>query len=122
MAHFAELDDNNVVLRVIVVNDSDEADGENFCHKLLGGRWKQTSYNTRGNIHQLGGTPFRKNYAGIGYRYDDQLDAFIPPPPFPSWVLNEDTCLWEPPIPYPTDGNSYVWDETSQHWVAILNL
>lgn len=112
MAHFAQLDENNVVLQVIVVNNSELVDdqgvereerGISFCQSLFGAetRWAQTSYNAN----------FRKNYAGIGYSYDDGRDAFIPPKPYPSWVLNEDTCLWEAPVPYPADGNSYVWHE-----------
>lgn len=116
MAHFAQLDENNIVQQVIVVNNteclSDGVESENvgieFCKSLLGSAtvWKQTSYN--GNI--------RKNYAAIGYTYDEQRDAFIPPKPFQSWMLDEDTCLWGPPIPYPTDGNLYEWDESTQSW------
>jgi len=79
----------------------------------------QTSYNTRGGVHLLGGTPLRKNYAGVGYLYDEMRDAFIPPKPYPSWSLNEQTCLWDAPIPYPTDGDSYTWDEDNQTWVAV---
>jgi len=119
MAHFAELDEANTVVRVIVVGDEHESEGEDFCHRLLGGRWKQTSYNTRGNVHQTGGVPFRKNYAGIGYTYDAMLDGFIPPQPFPSWNLNTTTGLWEAPIPYPTDGQFYRWDETAQEWILV---
>lgn len=118
MAHFAELDSNNTVLRVIVVNNNDILDsngqeseevGINFCKGLFGGEWKQTSYNAN----------FRKNYAGIGYTYDGVLDAFIPPQPYPSWVLNQSTCLWEAPVPMPTDGQLYSWDEATQSWVVI---
>ena len=131
MAHFAQLDENNVVLQVIVVSNEDAGpspgvQGEAFCTDLLGGRWKQTSYNTRGGVHYNpatnepdGGTPFRKNYAGIGYTFDESRDAFIPPKPFPSWVLNEDTCWWEAPVPYPTDGNPYMWDESVTNWVPV---
>ena len=131
MAHFAQLDENNVVLQVIVVSNEDAGpspgvQGEAFCTDLLGGRWKQTSYNTRGGVHYNpatnepdGGTPFRKNYAGIGYTFDESRDAFIPPKPFPSWVLNEDTCWWEAPVPYPTDGNRYIWDESVMNWVPV---
>jgi hypothetical protein len=116
MAHFVELDANNVVLRGIVVANADTASadgtekeyiGQAFCERLLGGTWKQTSYN--GN--------FRKNYAGIGYTYDAGRDAFIPPQPFPSWVLDEDTCLWNAPTPMPTDGKFYAWDEATQTWI-----
>ena len=96
MAHFAELDENNIVLRVIVVDDAHEDDGENWCNALLGGRWKQTSYNTNRGKHRLDGTPFRKNYAGIGSFYDSDRDAFISPEPEEDgWVLNEETCWWE---------------------------
>ena len=118
MAHFAELDTDNIVLRVIVVSDDNEADGENWCKNLLGGNWKQTSYNN--NI--------RKNYAGIGFTYDASRDAFIPPQPFPSWTLIDDTCQWKPPIDYPTPDDSltlYDWDESayqadnSTGWVKI---
>ena len=118
MAHFAELDSNNTVLRVIVVNNNNILDsngqeseevGINFCKGLFGGEWKQTSYNAN----------FRKNYAGIGYTYDGVLDAFIPPQPYPSWVLNQETCLWEAPVPMPTDGQLYGWDEATQSWVVI---
>jgi hypothetical protein len=78
--------------------------------------WVQTSYNTHGGVHQLGGEPLRKNYAGIGYRYDTERDAFIPPTPYPSWKLNEDTCLWDAPIPYPSDNKEYIWNEAAQEW------
>jgi hypothetical protein len=117
MAHFAELDSNNVVLRVVVVANKDTADadgvekeyiGAAFCESLLGGIWKQTSYN--GNI--------RKNYAGIGYTYDETLDAFLAPQPYPSWVLDEN-AQWQAPVPYPTDGKNYSWDEATQSWVEV---
>ena len=101
MAHFAELDSNNTVLRVIVVSDDNEAEGENYCHDLLGGNWKQTSYNN--NI--------RKNFAGIGFTYDTAKDAFIPPQPYVSWTLDETTCQWKPPVDYPSDGKVYKWKE-----------
>jgi len=121
MAHFAELDDNNVVLRVIVVHNNDcldangnesETVGAGFCSKLFGGNWKQTSYH--GNI--------RKNYAGVGYTYRADIDAFVPPQPYPSWTLNTNTAQWEPPVPYPTDGKRYTWDETTQSWVAVESM
>jgi hypothetical protein len=123
MAHFAELGENNVVLQVIVVSDNDapsEEAGANFCRNLLGGTWKQTSYNTAGGQHKLGGTPFRKNYAGIGFTYDSTKDAFIPPKPYASWILNEDTCLWESPVPYPTDDKPYTWDEETVNWKEVV--
>ena len=119
MAHFAQLNDENLVTQVIVVSNQDTADkdgveneaiGIEFCTNLLGGRWVQTSYNA--NI--------RKNYAGIGYKYDATLDAFIPPQPFESWTLNEETAQWEAPTPYPDDGKRYSWDEATTSWVEIV--
>jgi hypothetical protein len=118
MAHFAKLDENNVVLEVNVIDNKNLLDsngieqeevGVAFLVQWSGGytNWKQTSYN--GNI--------RKNYAGIGYTYDATRDAFIPPKPYASWLLNEDTCVWESPVPYPNDGNYYVWDEATTNWV-----
>lgn len=118
MAHFAEIDENNIVLRVIVVSDldckdSDENESEEvgalFCANLFGGTWKQTSYNSR----------IRKNYASIGAKFDAERDAFIPPQPFTGWALNEETCQWEPPIPYPADGKMYIWLEETQSWVLF---
>jgi len=120
MAHFAQLDSNNIVTQVLVVNNSEILDDNNveqeslgvtFLQGLLGSdtTWKQTSYS--GNI--------RKNYAGIGYTYDSSRDAFIPPQPYASWVLNETTCLWEAPVPYPTDDNFYDWNETDQQWDQV---
>lgn len=103
MAHFAELDNNNIVKRVIVVSDDNETEGENYCHDLLGGNWKQTSYNAT----------IRKNYAAKGYTYDAARNAFIPPQPFPSWLLDESTCQWKPPVDYPSDGKKYQWEETT---------
>lgn len=119
MAHFAELDENNIVIRVLVTDNNDPAGDEGYSWLVnnLGGTWIQTSYNTRAGVHLLGGTPLRKNYAGIGFTYDAERDAFIPPKPFDSWVLNEETCTWEPPIPKPTDG-LYVWNEELEAWVA----
>lgn len=121
MAYFAEVDDTNRVLRVLSVNDSDEHRGEEFLSidLGLGGRWVQTSYNTHGGVHVNGGTPLRKNYAGVGFTFDEERDAFIPPQPFSSWTLDEETCLWQPPVPYPLDDRVYVWDEGSQEWQAI---
>lgn len=108
MSHFAELDAGNVVLRVIVA-EQDFVDA-------LPGIWVQTSYNTRGGIHIGGGVPLRKNYAGPGYTYDEARDAFIPPQPYTSWVLNESSCLWSAPVAYPDDEQMYVWDEPSVSW------
>jgi len=120
MAHFAELDSNNVVLRVVIIANKDTADadgvekeyiGAAFCESVLGGTWKQTSYN--GNI--------RKNYAGIGYTYRADIDAFVPPQPYASWVLDEN-AQWQAPIPYPTDGKRYEWDESTQSWVEVQGV
>jgi hypothetical protein len=118
MAHYAVLDENNVVTQVTVgKNENETFEGQTInWEQHYGG--KRTSYNTYGGVHQLGGTPFRKNYAGIGYTYDSTRDAFIPPQPFPSWVLNEDTCLWQSPVPMPTDGQLYNWDEATTSWVV----
>lgn len=118
MAHFAQLDENNIVVQVIVGVDEPH-DGEAIYFQTTGKVWKKTSYNTVGGIHLLGGTPFRKNYAGIGFTYDAQRDAFIPPQQYPSWLLNEQTCQWESPVPYPSDDNKYVWDESTTSWVAL---
>lgn len=119
MAHFAELDENNVVLRVLVGNNDDPNEGHDWLVENLGGTWVKTSYNTHGGVHSEGGTPLRKNYAGIGYTYDEDRDAFIPPKPFDSWTLNEDTCLWEAPVEYPADGKMYTWDEDATNWVEV---
>jgi hypothetical protein len=112
MAHFAKLDADNKVTWVGVFRD-DETEETVTLRK--GGVWKKTSYNTLGGVHKLGGTPLRKNYAGIGYAYDAGRDAFIPPQPFPSWTLNEETCLWDPPVPHP--GGMVQWDEDLLDWV-----
>lgn len=123
MAHYAFLDIDNIVTQVIVGRDEDEvvdgiSDWEAYYGQLHNLRCLRTSYNTQGGQHASGGTPFRKNYAGIGYSYSDELDAFIPPKPFESWVLNEETCLWEAPVPYPGEGSDiYTWDEENQTWV-----
>jgi hypothetical protein len=121
MAHFAEIDGQGVVLRVLVVDNAQENDGQNFLANTLGlgGTWVKTSYNTSGGVHALGGTPFRKNYAGIGYTYDSGRDAFIPPKPFASWTLNETSCLWEAPVAYPTDGERYTWNEETTSWDLV---
>jgi hypothetical protein len=116
MSHFAKLDENNVVIYVTVGRDEDD---ENELIARTGDVYRKTSYNTRGGVHQFGGTPFRKNYAGLGYTYDTQRDAFIPPKPYNSWTLNEDTCLWQPPVERPVDDNMYEWDEDSLSWRMI---
>ena len=127
MAHFAELGNDNIVLRVIVVHNNEllddngqesEEKGANFCRNLFGGTWVQTSYN--GNK--------RKNYAGIGYKFDTQRDAFIPPKPFASWVLNEETCQWNAPVPMPADAGTgeppkrYNWDEPTVSWKEVTTF
>jgi len=118
MAHFAEIDQLGIVKRVIVVANSDcldadgnesEAVGVAFCTNLFGGSWVQTSYNNN----------FRVRFAGISYRYDEARDAFIPPQPYVSWIFNETTLDWDPPVPYPTDGKIYTWDEATQQWVEV---
>jgi len=122
MAHFAELNEDNIVQRVIVVDNKDCLDangieseevGEAFCHNLLGGTWKQTSYNAN----------FRKNYAGSGYVYDSSKDAFISPQPFSKWILNEETCQWEAPVAYPDDDKFYIWNDNKGEWEesSLLN-
>jgi hypothetical protein len=119
MAHYAQLDANNVVIQVIAGIDENTKDGELYYQMETGKKWKRTSYNTHGGVHTLDGTPFRKNYAGIGYTYDFERDAFIPPKPFNSWVLNENTCLWESPIEYPNDDKRYIWSDETNNWVEF---
>lgn len=125
MAHYALIDQQTMIVAEVFVGreETDFVDGiddwETY-YSLEGFFCRRTSYNTRGGVHINGGTPFRKNYAGIGYIYDELRDAFIPPQPFASWTLNEDSCLWEPPVPHPADGQMYEWDESSLNWV-ILN-
>ena len=118
MAHFAELDNTNKVTRVIVVNNDDIIDadgneseqvGKQFCLQFGAGPWIQTSYNRT----------FRKNYAGIGYTYDETRDSFIPIKRFDSWILDEETCQWTPPVPYPQDGKRYYWNEPTQEWIEL---
>jgi hypothetical protein len=115
MAHFAELNENNIVQKVIVIDNKDCLDangveseevGAAFCHNLFGGIWKQTSYNAN----------FRKNYAGIGYTYDSSKDAFISPKPFDTWIFNEETCQWDPPTSPPVDGKFYIWNNNKGEW------
>ena len=121
MAHYAFLDKNNIVTEVIVgKNEGEEGrDWEKWYGEFRGQVCKRTSYNTFGGIHRNGGSPFRKNYAAIGYFYDENLDAFIPPKPFNSWTLNDQTCQWEAPAAMPTDGQMYTWDEATTSWVRI---
>jgi hypothetical protein len=113
MSHFAQIDENNIVTQVLVI-EQDVVDTGLFGEPSS---FVQTSYNTYGGVHKLGGTPLRKNYAGIGYTYDSQRDAFIPPKPFDSWVINEDTCQWDAPVAKPDDGKMYNWDEATTSWV-----
>jgi hypothetical protein len=129
MASFAKIGLNNKVIEVLsvvneVLHDSNgveqEVNGIDFLTKLTGYPvWKQTSYNTHAGVHDNGGTPLRKNHAGIGYTYDEDRDAFIPKKPFNSWILNESTCLWEAPVAYPNDNEKYTWNELTLSWDLV---
>jgi hypothetical protein len=129
MASFAKIGLNNKVIGVLSVHNNvlkdaggieQEVLGIDFLTKLYGWSiWKQTSYNTVGGVHKLDGTPFRKNHAGIGYTYDEDRDAFIPPKNYPSWTLNEDTCRWEAPVAYPDDDKLYKWNEETTSWDLV---
>ncbi len=123
MAHFAKLDENNIVISVHTVSNdvaTDETVGINYLKNLYKWEnWKQCSYNTFGGEHKLGGTPFRKNYPGSGYTYDSTRDAFISSQPYPSWILNETSCLWDPPVACPDDDGSYEWNESTTSWDTI---
>jgi hypothetical protein len=129
MASFAKIGLNSKVIEVLSVNNEVLKDssgvereelGIQFLNELTGWPiWKQTSYNTKAGIHSNGGTPFRKNHAGIGYTYDEDRDAFIPKKPYNSWTLNENTCQWESPVIYPTDGKRYDWNETNLNWELV---
>lgn len=114
MAHYAKILDGKVIDIIVAEEEFFDTFVDNSA-----GTWIQTSYNTKGGVHSEGGTPLRKNYAGIGFTYDKTRDAFIPPQPFPSWTLDEDTCLWECPVAYPDDGNMYEWNETNQTWDEV---
>ena len=132
MASFAKLNSENIVTTVEsvvneVLKDSNGIEQEQLGIQFLknlynepNAIWKQTSYNTLGNVHSLGGTSFRKNHAGIGYTYDENRDAFIPQKPYNSWILNEETCNWEAPIAYPNDGERYSWNEETQSWTLQI--
>lgn len=131
MAHYAFLDENNVVTEIIVGKDEGNFDWESQYGSFRGQACKRTSFNTRGGVYYdpITNEPsadqskaFRKNYAGIGYTYDSILDAFIPPKPYASWTLNEDTCLWDAPVAYPDDGKRYTWDEATTNWVEVNNV
>lgn len=128
MAHFCKLDENNIVTFIVVGRDEDNGKEDELSLRT-GDVYKQTSYNTRGGIYydSITGLPgedqskaFRKNYAGIGYLYDKNRDAFIPPKPFNSWILDESSCLWNSPVPYPNDGKRYSWDENSLLWIELI--
>lgn len=121
MAHYAFLDENYIVTEVIVGKDESNFDWERYYGDIRGQLCKRTSYNTIGGVHKNGGTPLRKNYAGLGFTYDPIRDAFIAPKPYPSWFLNEETCRWEAPVPYPNDGQMYSWDESTKSWVLSIN-
>ena len=126
MAHFVELDENNVVINGVVVHNNEllidgvenEQKGIDFCVAHFGGNWIQTSYNTRGGVHSESGTPLRKNYAGIGYEWDGV--GFFAPQPYPSWTKDSETYLWEAPTPMPTDGKRYKWVEEDLNWEEII--
>ena len=126
MAHYALVDENNIVVKVIAGVDENAVvngitDWEQFYSEKTGYTAVRTSYNTSRGVHKTGGTPFRGNYAGIGYTYNKtEFDAFIPPKPYPSWVLNTETFCWDAPVPYPQDGNEYVWDEASVSWTLYV--
>jgi len=129
MSHFAKLDENNVVIFVTVGRQEDDGKEEELFERT-GDVYKQTSYNTRGGIHYNPETgepsedqskAFRKNYSGVGFTYDEDRDAFIPPKPFDSWILNEETCWWESPIPYPENGGVYSWNEENQSWEEMVD-
>jgi len=124
MAHYAFLDENNIVTEVIVGKNEGEdgVDWEVQYGNFRGQICKRTSYNTVNGEHTNGGTPFRKNYAGIGYTYSYDLDAFIPPQPYPSWVLDEQTCNWNAPSSPPNDGQMYIWDEPTLSWIIAEGL
>ena len=124
MSHFAEIDENNIVIRVIVI-DQENIDTGNWGPPDT---WIKTSYNTRGGVHYApnshtpdGGVALRKNYAGIGFTYDSTKDAFIAPKPYPSWTLNEDTCQWDAPVAWPDDGKFYTWDEENTQWEEVTD-
>ena len=126
MAHYAFINEDNIVVEVIVGRDEDEvvqgiSDWEAYyTTKREGLRAVRTSYNTRGNQHTGGGTPFRGNYAGIGYSYLEDLDIFVPPKPYESWNLNEETASWNAPVEYPADGEQYTWDEETTSWIPFV--
>ena len=124
MAHYAFINSNNIVTQVIVGRDEDEivdgiTDWETYYGEKIGERCLRTSYNTAGNQHTSGGTPYRGNYAGVGFKYDEENDVFVAPQPFPSWTLN-DSYLWEAPVAHPEDGEQYVWNENKKEWELVV--
>jgi hypothetical protein len=124
MASFAKIGSGNIVEQVVSVSNevaTTEQAGVEFLQNLYNdtATWKQTSYNTYGGVHSLDGTPFRKNFAGVGYTYDETKNAFIAPKPYASWVLDDDTCLWEAPVAYPNDDKEYEWNEDTTSWDAV---
>ena len=121
MAHYAFLDENYIVTEVIVGKDESNFDWERYYGDIRGQLCKRTSYNTIGGVHKNGGIPLRKNYAGLGFTYDPIRDAFIASKPYPSWNLNEESCRWNAPVPYPNDGQMYSWDESTKSWVLSIN-
>lgn len=128
MAHWAEIDADGVVIRVTVGSNDEPDEGYGWLLQNLGGTWVKCSYNTHGGSREDGGTPFRFNYPGPGWSYSDapewaaQGGAFIPPQPYPSWVLNPDTALWDAPVPMPTEGGPWTWDEETLSWVEVQPL
>lgn len=121
MAHFAKIDENGLVTQVLVTSNNKPNEGYDWLVARFGGTWIKTSYNTYRGQHTLGGTPLRGNFAGRGYKYDPDLDAFIPPSPYPSWVIDEGIYDWVAPEPFPSDGGEYVWDEESVSWIPYVS-
>ena len=119
ISHWAEINDKNIVTRVLVGDNNDPDEGYQWLIDNLGGKWIKTSYNTIAGQHTLGGTPLRGNYAGIGFIYDEELDAFYAPKPFASWTLDTTKFIWKAPKAYPTDGKFYTWDEADQNWIEV---
>lgn len=128
MAHWSKINDDNVVTQIFITDDNDKAFHQQWLTDTYGGRWIETSFNTFAGVHTDPEThvqttdstkAFRKNYGGIGYTYDDARDAFIPPKRFASWILDEETCVWVPPIAKPDDGQTYRWDEQTVSWVVL---
>ena len=117
MSHFAQLDENNIVINILVGNDELSNEGYDWIIENHQGRWIKTSYNTIGGVHSKGGFALRKNFAQPGYYYNEDLDAFIPPKPYNSWILDEDTCLWKPPTPAPNNSPYTYWDEPTLTWI-----